>query len=44
MSVLLDTQCWLWMQAEPERFSRAALDVVEDPGTTGLPIVHDHAV
>lgn len=84
MSVLLDTQCWLWMQAEPERFSSSALNVVEDlgtelwfsaasaweiaikyalgklplpvpppeyvpsrmarTGTTGLPIVHDHAL
>jgi PIN domain nuclease of toxin-antitoxin system len=30
MRVLLDTQAWLWMQASPERFSRPALDLVED--------------
>lgn len=30
MRVLLDTQCWLWMHAQPERFSPAALAVIED--------------
>ena len=24
MRILLDTQCWLWMLAEPERFSEAS--------------------
>lgn len=28
--MLLDTQCWLWMQVAPERFSRAALEVIQD--------------
>lgn len=31
MTVLLDTHCWLWMQAHPERFSSEARDVIEDP-------------
>ncbi|MBI4540984.1 MAG: type II toxin-antitoxin system VapC family toxin [Gemmatimonadetes bacterium] len=31
MRVLLDTQCWLWMQVSPERLGRKALDLVEDP-------------
>lgn len=31
MRILLDTQCWLWMHAEPERFSPSALGVVQDP-------------
>lgn len=30
MRVLLDTRCWLWMHAEPDRFSPAALAVIED--------------
>jgi PIN domain nuclease of toxin-antitoxin system len=29
--ILLDTQCWLWMQASPRRFSRASLDLLDDP-------------
>lgn len=28
--MLLDTQCWLWLHAEPERFNAAALRVIED--------------
>jgi PIN domain nuclease of toxin-antitoxin system len=28
--VLLDTQCWLWMQTAPERFSPHALGLVSD--------------
>ena len=31
--VLLDTQCWLWMQVSPERFSAASLALLEDPDT-----------
>ncbi len=31
MKLLLDTQCWLWIQAAPERFSKNALDIVQDP-------------
>lgn len=33
MRILLDTQCWLWMQAAPERFSSSARRLVES---------HDH--
>jgi len=29
--MLLDTQCWLWMHAEPERFTPAAREALEDP-------------
>ena len=32
MRILLDTQCWLWMQVSPERFSPSALIQIEDPG------------
>jgi PIN domain nuclease of toxin-antitoxin system len=28
VKVLLDTQCWLWMQVSPERFSPVALELV----------------
>ena len=31
MKLLLDTQCWLWMQASPERFASRARDIIEDP-------------
>ena len=31
MTLLLDTQCWLWMQASPERFSSGARETVDDP-------------
>ena len=31
MKLLLDTQCWLWMQAAPERFSKAARDMIDEP-------------
>ncbi len=31
MKILLDTQCWLWMQASPKRFSRQALDLLQNP-------------
>ena len=30
MRVLLDTQCWLWMQASPKRFSSSALRLIKD--------------
>lgn len=30
MKVLLDTQCWLWMQASPERFSSSALRLIKN--------------
>jgi len=26
MRILIDTQCWLWMQVSPERFSQANLE------------------
>jgi PIN domain nuclease of toxin-antitoxin system len=29
LRVLLDTQCWLWLQVSPERLSPAALKVAE---------------
>ena len=31
MKLLLDTHCWLWMQASPERFSPGAQALVDDP-------------
>ncbi len=31
MRLLLDTQCWLWMQAAPERFSAPARALLDDP-------------
>ena len=31
MRILLDTQSWLWMLASPERFSKDALVMVQDP-------------
>jgi PIN domain nuclease of toxin-antitoxin system len=30
MNVLVDTQCWLWMQAAPERLPARARDVLAD--------------
>lgn len=30
MRVLLDTQCWLWLLVEPERFGPAARTVIDD--------------
>lgn len=32
MRVLLDTRCWLWLHARPERLSPAARAVIEDTG------------
>ncbi len=31
MKLLLDTKCWLWMQATPERFAPKARSLVDDP-------------
>lgn len=31
MRLLLDTQCWLWMQAAPERLSPTASSALENP-------------
>jgi PIN domain nuclease of toxin-antitoxin system len=33
MKLLLDTQCWLWMTAAPERFRDATRALLLDPGT-----------
>ncbi|HWP36137.1 MAG TPA: type II toxin-antitoxin system VapC family toxin [Gemmatimonadales bacterium] len=30
MRVLLDTQCWLWMHAQPDRLSPTAFNVIAD--------------
>lgn len=30
MRALLDTQCWLWMLAAPERFSETAMTLIND--------------
>jgi PIN domain nuclease of toxin-antitoxin system len=32
VKLLLDTQCWLWMQAEPARLRAEARDLLLDPG------------
>jgi len=31
VKLLLDTQCWLWMQASPQHFSSTARALVDDP-------------
>ena len=31
MNLLLDTPCWLWMQASPEKFSARARAILDDP-------------
>jgi len=36
LRVLLDTHCWLWLCAEPERFSPVTLDRLADPSTERL--------
>ena len=33
MNILLDTQCFLWMQAAPERFSQAVRACIQHPDT-----------
>jgi PIN domain nuclease of toxin-antitoxin system len=33
MKVLVDTQCWLWMNASPERFSHQTRALLLDPST-----------
>lgn len=33
MKLLVDTQCWLWLQTSPERLGAAAHSLVSDPGT-----------
>ncbi len=36
MRILLDTHCWIWWLAEPERLSASALDLIRDAGNTIL--------
>lgn len=36
MTILVDTQCWLWMTSRPERFSATTRARLEDPATTLL--------
>ena len=31
MRILLDTHAWLWMNAEPEKLSAGAVELVQDP-------------
>ena len=33
MKVLVDTHCWLWMRAEPERLSERSRQLLRDPET-----------
>ncbi|HSG40423.1 MAG TPA: type II toxin-antitoxin system VapC family toxin [Thermoanaerobaculia bacterium] len=32
MKILLDTHCWLWMQAKPQRLSQQTRALLQDPG------------
>jgi PIN domain nuclease of toxin-antitoxin system len=34
MKILLDTQCWLWWIASPEKLNRSAVDLIRDSGNT----------
>jgi len=34
--LLIDTQCWLWMSAAPERLSKRTQELLRDPGTARL--------
>ena len=36
MRILLDTHCWLWLCAEPERFSKTTIAQLSDPDTERL--------
>ena len=36
MRVLIDTQCWLWMSASPERLSKRTQELLRDAGTERL--------
>jgi PIN domain nuclease of toxin-antitoxin system len=36
LRILLDTHCWLWLCAEPERFSRTTIAQLSDPATERL--------
>lgn len=33
MRILLDTHCWLWMEAAPERLGERVQEILEDPET-----------
>ena len=33
MRYLIDTQCWLWMEAEPDRLSKEKKKIILAPGT-----------
>ncbi|HYC55986.1 MAG TPA: type II toxin-antitoxin system VapC family toxin [Candidatus Binatia bacterium] len=33
MNLLIDTHCWLWMQAEPERLANPVREILTDPAT-----------
>lgn len=33
MRLVVDTHCWLWMVARPERFSSSVLDLLRDPAS-----------
>ena len=33
MKVLIDTKCWLWMNASPEKLSRRTLTLLMEPAT-----------
>jgi PIN domain nuclease of toxin-antitoxin system len=32
LRILLDTHCWLWLQAKPQRLSQQARTLLQDPG------------
>ena len=36
MRLLIDTQCWLWMSASPERLSKRTQELLRDAGTERL--------
>ena len=36
MRLLIDTQCWLWMSASPERLSKQTQELPRDAGTERL--------
>jgi PIN domain nuclease of toxin-antitoxin system len=36
MKILIDTQCWLWLNAEPERFSSMTLEQLKQPAAMRL--------
>lgn len=36
MRILVDTQCWLWMLAAPERFAATTLALLRDPASEPL--------